>query len=219
MLCQNPDFSGLPEIALLNNVEPTRDYPPSFERLSDWSKQLNILHNVVFKRKLNPEQVKEHAEQYLARTEIWERTFVFMGSAKRVFDGLLVFANPFAVAHKLQLGDLAEDLSKAINGRGLWGVLCETILFPVLTEATSGFVNYRAQAMGSDRFLPLKPVAQWLWQAYQTEGDFVCRPCSVGRCMAGYAVESSRSEVSHYDGIVMTMPMATTVRFSSSGSD
>lgn len=181
-------------------VEPKWDYLPNFE-MKGWEEQAKRL--LSFYPDLNPDGLAEQAKYYLEQTELWAATFEFRDKQVRLFDGLLVFPLPGKVA-ALGIGDLWADVKRGTKGQGLWGKLCEDVLFPHLARRFPDFHNYRAGAMGSDRLLPTEEVAAWLQKLEaDAPGDFACRPCNFGRRLAGYAVLASRWEAEHrLSGIV-----------------
>lgn len=169
-------------------VRPAWDYPEDW-RMKEWGKQLEIFQKAY--PQLDPTGLPEMAKHYLDQSDLWSMTFEFRDKKVRLFDGLLVFLLPGKAAAKLGLGDLWADVKRGI--KGLWGKLCEDVLFKHLASQFPDFKNYRAGEMGSDRFLPTDEVAQWLQKLEaDTAGDFACRPCNFGRRLAGHAVVASR---------------------------
>lgn len=177
--------------------KPVWDYPSSWQ-MPGWEEQLAVLTGIY--PDLPTDGLQEMAEMYLAREDIWTQTFVWSltGATVQVWDGLLVFPLPGRVAQARLNTDLWPDVAKEKKGEGLWGRLCEEILFPQFTLPADGprfpgFYNNRQNAMRSDRFLPLPEVAKWLQELEQeAKGGFACRPVSSGLYTAGHAVESSR---------------------------
>lgn len=175
-----------------NIVKAAWDYPSGWE-MSGWEEQFEVLRQAF--PGLCPDGLPEMAQSYLGQEALWRQTFVFSlnGQEVRLWDGLLVFVLPGKAAKKLGLGDLWPDVVKGRKGKGLWGKLCEEILFPQLTPKFPAFYNHRAGEMTSDRFLPMDPITPWLQELEgQVLGDFACRPFNFGRRMAGYAVLASR---------------------------
>lgn len=173
-------------------VKPDWDYPPGWQ-MTSWQEQLDVLQG--FYPKLNPAGLAEQAKYYLGQAQLGQQTFLceLTGQDVRLWDGLLVFPLPGRFAHKMNFGNLWADVERSRIGQGLWGKLCEEVLFPQLASKFPGFINYQAGEMGSDRFLPIKPVTSWLQKLEErTEGDFACRPFNFGRRLAGHAVLSSR---------------------------
>ena len=190
-------------------VPPAWNYPPEWPGMTSWEEQLDVLR--TFLPKLNPDGLPETAQSYLEQKGLWAQTFEREGydQSYPLYDGLVVFALPGAAAAKLGFGDLWADVAKGREGQGLWGRLCEEVLFPQFTLPTDnprfpGFYNCRQGQMGSDRFLPPDSLAQWFKELeQQTAGDFACRPFNFGRRLAGDAVEASWWEVEHLlDGLV-----------------
>lgn len=183
-------------------VEPQCDYPPSWQ-MKGWEEQTKLLSG--FYPDLNSDGLAEQAKRYLDQPELWAATFEFRGRKVRLFDGLFVFPLPGKVAAKRVIGDLWADVALGIKGDGLWGKLCEEILFTPLAKQFPGFFNLHRSEMGSDRFLPLDEVFQWLQQLEaQIPGDFACRPCNFGRRLAGHAVVASRWAAEHLLSAIVT---------------
>ncbi|MFA6963374.1 MAG: hypothetical protein WC227_01515 [Patescibacteria group bacterium] len=182
----------------------TWDYPSNFE-MKDWKTQFNILNDIY--PGFNADGLQEMAEGWLADKAIWEETYdCWIHDAKKpLYDGLLVFLLPGRVAKARLSSDLWSDIKKGREGEGVWGQLCEEMLFPHFAENDryNGFVNWREGKMGSDHFHPTVPVAIWLEQLEaQAKGDFVCRPYSFGRATAGHSVQSSRWHIENiHNGI------------------
>lgn len=178
-------------------VKASWDYPEDFTML-DWNDQLEALLAIF--PDFDAGEIEKQAKFWLEQTELWEQRFVFSKTGKEVsvYDGLAVSILPGRAAAKFGIGDLWEDVAKGRKGNGLWGLLCEEHLFPELAKIFSPlpFKNYRKGEMGSDRFLPLDLVVKWYRELEKsTKGDFIVRPFSFGRRLAGYSVEASRWEV------------------------
>lgn len=182
-------------------VTPTLDYLPDFQMLS-WQEQLRELRRAL--SELSVDGLTEQADFYLSQTKLWSQQFEFRGRQVPLWDGLLVFPLPGKVVQKLNWGNLWEDLAKGREGQGLWGSLCEEVLFPDLSKKFLQFTNFRELQMCSDRFLPLESVSQWLQELEaQIPGDFALRPFNFGRKLAGYGVTASRWEAENLlSGIV-----------------
>jgi len=189
--------SDPPNPYLITN--PTRNYSDNWKML-DWQDQLAALQNAF--PALDTTGLPEMAEGYLSQHGLMSQTFKREGYDRSfpLWDGLLVFALPGKVASKLGIGDLWVDVAKGPKGKGLWGQLCENVLFPQFTLPLDnprfpGFYNYCAGEMGSDHFKPEASVAKWLQELEgQVKGDFVCRPCNHGRRLAGYSALAARFE-------------------------
>jgi hypothetical protein len=180
-------------------VRPAWNYPPKWQGMKSWKEQIAALCSLPPFSGLNPVGLPEMAKSYLEQKELWSLTFKREGHSQPylLYDGLVVYALPGKVAAKLGIGDLWADVAKGRKGKGLWGKLCEKILFPQFVLPADNprfpaFWNNRMNAMGSDRFMPLESIAQWFQeQEAQIKGDFACRPFNFGRRLAGYAVCAS----------------------------
>ena len=179
-------------------VKPTRKNPDGW-RMMSWREQLAALQDAF--SGLDATGLPEMAEGYLGQHGLMSLIFKREDYDKPypLWDGILVFALPGKAAKKLGIGNLWADVAKGPKGKGLWGRLCENVLFPQFTLPRDkprfpSFNNYRAGEMGSDRFKPETSVATWLQGVEaQTKGDFACRPCSFGH-LAGYSVQAARFE-------------------------
>jgi hypothetical protein len=180
-------------------VRPAWDYPPEWQGMKSWEEQIAALYSLPPFSGLNPDGLPEMAKSYLEQEELWSLVFKREGHSQPypLYDGLVVYALPGKVAAKLGIGDLWADVAKDREGKGLWGKLCEEILLPQFVLPADNprfpaFWNNIMDAMGSDRFMPLGPIAQWFQeQEAQIKGDFACRPFNFGRRLAGYAVCAS----------------------------
>lgn len=176
-------------------VRPAWDYPDGW-MMKEWEEQLAILRETY--SQLDPTGLPEMAQRYLGQADLWSMTFEFRDKKARLFDGLLVFPLPGKTAAKLGIGDLWADVQRGTKGQGLWGKLCEDVLFQRLAPKFLALHNYRAGEMASNRFLPIDEVASWLQKVEaETTGDFACRPCNFGRRLAGHAVVAGRWASEH----------------------
>ncbi len=175
-------------------IEPDWDYPPGFQ-MKTWEEQLQILEAAY--RGLKADGLPEMAKKWLARQDIWEQTFVFplTGESVKVYDGLLVFPLPGKVAATLGLGNPWEDVARGEKGQGLWGKLCEEILFPLVPRFPLPSGDYCQRQMGSDQFLPEEILPVWFQELEASiKGDFACRPISFGRRLAGHSILAAHWE-------------------------
>ncbi len=177
-------------------VSPARDYPEGYMPLG-WEEQLAVLKSSY--PELSTDGVAEMAAMWPADHEIWSASspHAKTGTVINHFDFLCVFPLPGKVAERYDLGDLWADVELGTEGTGLWGKLCEEILFSRLEPRIPvPLYNHRKNAMGSDRFLPEDGLATWLRELEaSTPGDFAVRPASWGRRLAGYSVKAARWEI------------------------
>ncbi len=187
---------------LANIVRPLCDYPPDFQ-LKSWQEQAEIMTATY--PELSTGGLFEMANEWLsAANTIFDQSSVHPITQEviRHFEGLVVFPLPGKVATKFGLGNLWDDVSKGRRGKGLWGRLCERILFPRLrTKLPVPFYNFLKGQMGSDCFLPEDVLVPWFQKLEaKTAGDFAIRPIGFGKRLAGYAVQASRWEIENILG-------------------
>jgi len=192
-LCINPFADKI--------VPAAWNYPPEFTVMTSWQDQVAVLQSGWPLD--DTTGLADEAAGYLAQ-DLWSQKFRRDGYAEEypLYDGLVVFAKPGSFLVQLGVIDHHDELYVDIaNGGDLWGRLCKEFLFPRFTKPGGNsavpfpvFNNYSGRAMGSDRFLPESAVAAWLHELDEQPGGFACRPFNFGRCLAGYAVETSRWE-------------------------
>lgn len=141
-------------------------YPPGWRIMTHWGEQLAELRGIF--PTLNSVGLSEMASSYLDQADLWVRRFTRDGydQSYPLYDGLVVYALPGKTAANLDLGDLWADVAKGPEGEGLWGQLCEKVLFPhfALPERRPRFPAFYSNSgkgqMDSDRFQPLDSVAE-----------------------------------------------------------
>jgi hypothetical protein len=189
-------------------ARPAWDYPPDFQ-LKSWQEQVEILIGAY--PELNADGLPKMVGTWLSAANTifdHESAHPITQEAIRHFEGLVVFPLPGKVAAKLGLGDLWEDVSRQHKGKGLWGKLCEEILFPrIKPKLPVPFYNYCKGQMGAGRFLPEDVLVPWFQEIEANiEGDFAVRPIGFGRRLAGYSVQASRWEI---ENIISGIPGCT----------
>ena len=123
--------------------KPAWNYPPEWQGMTSWEKQLAELQGIF--PELNPDGLSETAKGYLDQEELWTQAFEREGynMPYPLYDGLVVFVLPGKAAIRLEIGDLWADVARGRKGNGLWGRLCEEIIFPHIGHKFPAFENYR----------------------------------------------------------------------------
>lgn len=204
-LVENPDelvtlmqSKGWLELNPCEVVIPACDYPSDW-KVSHWEEQFEQLRTIYPELEADGNELLEMAKRYITSARIWSAKHHHQASKQdiRLFDGLAVFPLPGRAAKRYGIGDLWADVAKDEKGVGLLSRLCQEILFPHLNPTVLfGSFDSFFRALKCDQLLFQQSIAKWYQELEtKTQGDFICRPVSFGRCLAGYSAEASLWEI------------------------